>query len=686
MNVLNSRTCRILMAAVIIGSASSQAWAADTVPGWTADEIVITATRTENLISKLPMTVEVITRQEIEESGSLNLADVLAEAEDVNALEPVNGRLGVAKLRGLDSSLTLVLIDDYRLQSGFQGYSDLREIPAGMIERIEIVRGSGSALYGSDAVGGVINVITRKPTKDLHGGLSLSGGERRYGEAGTVETDGCLSGSAGKLGFAVAGTYYNRNRYDRDTSDLMTDGDDRRIASGSLALNYDLTPDVKLTGGIIYADNSLDGIRTQTSGDFDRWVDSDRLLVHAGAEIKTGEESNLSLQVARSNYDWSSLMDNHDGLPVITSTTASGTTTTTATSTTTRTKVAQDYDQFDAQWTGRFADHHRLTAGVEYRTEEREDFSSTVTTKVVTKTKAGVITSGPTTFVTTDSPLASHDAHNFGLFAQDEFTGLKPLTIIAGLRYDDYSDFGSEFSPKVAALLPIGSHLKLRASYGEGFRAPSIYELYTGSLMTKKSIVQSNPNLEAETSKTFETGLDYSNGRFKAGVTAFRNEVRNMISQVQIGLSGTTPINQYQNISKAMTRGIEINASLKFSSAFSISDRVSFLDSEDMNTQDALLYVPDVANVFRIDYVNGLHGIKGNIRLVSIGTQYVSDTERIPGYTLVNCYLSKTVAKSTELFAGVDNLFNDDANAGYGNNEGAGAMGTYYYGGLNFKL
>jgi outer membrane receptor for ferrienterochelin and colicins len=681
MNVLNSRTCRILMVAAIIGAASSQAQAAEVPASWQSDEIVVTATRTPNPVSKLPMSVEVITHEQIEASGSLNLADVLAEAEDVNALEPVNGRLGVAKLRGLDSSLTLVLIDGYRLQSGFQGYSDLREIPAGMIERIEIVRGSGSALYGSDAVGGVINVITRKPTKELHGGLSVSEGESRTGEAGTVETDGWLSGSTGKLGFAVAGTYYNRNRYDRDTSDLMTDGDDRRIASGSVALTYDLTPDVKLTGGIIYADNSLDGIRTQTSGDFDRWVDSDRLLVHAGAEIKTGEESNLSLQVARSTYDWSSLMDNHDGLPVITSSTVSGTTTTTATSTTTRTKVAQDYDQFDARWTGIFNDVHRLTAGVEYRTEEREDFSSTVTTKVVTKT--GVINSLPPT---TDNTAMSHDVDNLGLYMQDEFTGLKPLTFIAGLRYDDHSDFGSEFSPKVAALLPIDSRLKLRASYGEGFRAPSIYELYTGSLTTKKSIVLSNPNLDAETSKTFEIGSEYTNGRFKAGVTAFRNEVRNMISQVQIGVSGTTPINQYQNISKAMTRGIEINASLKLSSAFSISDRVSFLDSEDMDSGNVLLYVPDVANVFRIDYINGLHGIKGNVRIVSTGTQHSSADEKIPGYTLVNCYLSKTVAKSAELFAGVDNLFNDDANTGYGNNEGAGAMGTYFYGGLNFKL
>lgn len=684
MNVLNSRSCRILMAAVIVGSATSQARAADVASGWTADEIVITATRTENPVSKLPMAVEVITREQIAESGALNLIDVLSEAEDVNALEPVNGRIGVAKLRGLDSSLTLVLIDGYRLQSGFQGYSDLREIPAGMIERIEIVRGSGSALYGSDAVGGVINIITRKPTKDLRGGLSVSGGESRAGEAGTVETDGWVSGSAGKLGFAVAGTYYDRDRYDRDKSDLMTDGDDRRIASGSASLTYDLTPGVKLTGGIIYTDNTLDGIRTQTTGDFDRWVDSDRLLVHAGAEIKTGEESNLSLKVARSTYDWRSDMDNHDGVPTVTSATASGTTTTTETTTASRTKVSQDYDQFDARWTGRFADYHRLTAGVEYRAEKREDSSSTVTTKVVTKT--GAVNSGPTTSVTTDASSIEHDVNNLGLYLQDEFTGLKPLTIIAGVRYDDHSDFGSEYSPKVAVLLPVDSHLKLRASYGEGFRAPSIYELYTGSLTTKKSIVLSNPDLEAETSKTWEAGADFSWENFNAGVTAFRNEVRNMISLVLVDDATTPDTLRYQNLSKAMTRGIEISVSLRMPHGFTLSDRVSFLDSQNLDTGEALLFVPDVANILRLDYSNGRLGLRGNIRLVSTGTQHISDDEKVSGYTLVNCYVSKKVAKSTELFAGVDNLFNDDANAAYGNNEASGALGTYFYGGLNFIL
>jgi len=676
----------MLAAAICCGARQADA---EELPGsWQGEEVVVTATRTPNPISKLPVAVEVITRQQIEESGALNLADLLTEAHDINALEPTSGRLGVARLRGLDSRLTLVLIDGYRITSGFQGYVDLHEIPSGMIERVEIVRGAGSALYGSDAVGGVVNVITRQPTKDLHGGMSVSGGESRYGEAGTASTDGWLSGTTGKLGFSLSGSWYNRGSYDRNPSDLTTDGDHRKIASGSTALTYELSPAVKLSTGFVYADNQLDGLRSQSSGDFDRSVSSDRLLGYAGLDVKTGDDSALSLRVSGTTYDWSSDMANVNGLPYVATSISGATKTTTETTTTTRTKVVQDSEQFDAKWTGSPVDAHRLTAGVEYRTENREDYSRTVTKKVVTKSNitTGAITSGPTTTVTTDEPRLSHDANNLGLFLQDEITVVKPLTVIAGFRFDDHSDFGSEVSPKIAALMRIDDHLNMRASYGEGFRAPSLYELYTGSVQTKKSIVLSNPDLDAERSRTYEIGADLSLGSFNAGLTGFRNEIRNMISQVLVDATTTPATYKFMNIAQAMTRGLEINASLRLSDSFTISDQVTLLDTRDEKTGRALLFAPDTTNIVRLDGVSKRLGLKGNIRVVTTGRQYISSTEEVGAYSLVNCYLSKRVAKGAELFAGVDNLFNSDANAGYGNNEGAGMTGTYLYGGVNFHF
>lgn len=684
MDCSTRRITTFFLLSVLAGLTGREASADENPATWRSGEIIVTATRTPNPVSKLPVAVEVITREQIDESGALNLLDVLSEAEDVNALEPVNGRIGVARLRGLDSRLTLVLIDGYRVQAGFQGYADLREIPAGMIQRIEIIRGAGSALYGSDAVGGVINIITRQPSGTLHGGGTISGGESREGDAGTIQSDLWVSGTYGKIGFAVAGSYYDRDRYDRDPSDAMTDGDNRIIGSGSVSLTGDIRPGLRLTGGFVYADNQLDGIRTQTSGDFSRWVDSDRLMAHAGLELKTGAESTLSLQVSRTTYDWKSVMDNLDGFPTVTTATSGGTTTTTVTSSSSLTKVSQDAGQFDVRWSGRIADTHRLSAGVEYRTEEREDSGRAVTTKVVTKT--GLVNIGPTRIVTPESGSISHDADNLGLYFQDEFTFHRPLSIITGLRYDEYSDFGPETSPKVAALLSLDEHLKIRASYAEGFRAPSLYELYTGSVTTKKSHIDANPDLDAERSKSWEVGADFSSGRFEASVTAFRNEIKGMISQVLTDESTDPDTYQFRNLSKAMTRGIEISATLRLPDGFSLSDRVSFLDSQNLDTGAPLLFVPDLSNIFRIGYANSHLALKGNIRVLTIGTQYISDTVKVEGYTLVNVYLAKRMSTSTELFAGVDNLFNDDANSAYGNNEGAGATGTWYYGGINFRF
>jgi outer membrane receptor for ferrienterochelin and colicins len=688
MSLLKKRSCSLLMVAAAIGCVTGNGQAAETSPAFQGEEIVVTATRTPNPLSRLPSAVEVITHAQIEESGSLNLADILAEAHDVNAVEPTNGRLGVAMMRGLDSRMTLVLIDGIRLTSGFQGYIDLHEIPSGIIDRIEIVRGAGSALYGSDAVGGVVNVITRKPGREPQSGLTLSGGGSRYGQAGTVQADGWASGSTGKLGYAVAGSWYDRGRYDRDTSDLTTDGDDRRIASGSVALTYALSPDVKLTSGTIYAYNTLDGIRAQPTGNFGRVVDSDRLMVNVGVDIRTGTESNLSLRVSRSTYDWSSEMDNMGGLPYVTTTVASGIRTTTATCTTTLTKVSQDASRFEAQWTGKLADTHRLTAGAEYRIEEREDYSKTLTRKVVTKSNAstGVLTSGPTTASTTDLSKLSHDSANLGLFAQDEFRVSEPLSFIAGARFDDHSDFGSEFSPKIASVLRIDEHLKLRASYGDGFRAPSLYELYTGSVQSKKSIILANPDLAAETSRSYEIGADFVSGAFESSVTGFRTEVKNMISQALVDQTTTPATYRFENISEAMTRGIEFKGALKLERGWTISDQVSFLDTRNETTGGRLLFAPDFTNMVKLSYANVAVGLKGNIRVISTGSQYISVGERAGGYTLVNCFISKMVCKGTELFAGVDNLFNHDTNAAYGNNEGAGMTGTCFYGGLNYRL
>jgi outer membrane receptor for ferrienterochelin and colicins len=637
---MKNKILRIPVLAGCIGSVLIPASAMAEPGYYETGEVVVTATLSETPVSQIPAAIEVISKEEITEIGAKTFADVLTEVQSVS-LEPASGRQSVARMRGLGSRHALVLLDGMRLTAGFQDVVDLSEIPVGMIERVEVVRGSGSALYGSDAVAGVINIITRKPSEDFHAGLTLRGGESSRADAATIVTDGWLSGKSGKFGYVASGTWNNKDRYDRDDSDLMSDGDDRIVGAAHTALSYDLSPSVKLFLGFNYADTELQGYRTQTSGDFERQVDTERIAAYAGLDAATGQESSLHVRAWHSSYDWESNM-----IPI-----AGGTASTSA--------LEQTSHQAEARWTGKIAGIHRVTAGVEYRQEDR-----------------------------TDGDL-QHEADNFGTFIQDEVQIDDRAGLVLGARYDNHSDFGSATSPKVALWYRLSDMLRLRASYGEGFRAPTLYELYTGSLYTKKKIVYANADLDAERSRSYEVGADLAWKGFSFGVTAFRNDMRDMIHEVFVGYvkegKNNIPAYELQNISEAMTRGIELTASLKLPYGFTVSDELSFIDTEDGSTGEDLFYVPDVSNTFKLAYGSSQSGFRGNIRVVTVGKQWIEGGERADGYTLVNVYASRQVSDVAGLFLGVDNIFDVEPDV-YGNIGGSGSTGTYLYGGVTFNL
>lgn len=641
---MKHKALRIPVLAGCIGSFLIPA-SAMAAPGYyETDEVVVTATLSETPVSQIPAAIEVVSKEEIAESGAKTIADVLTEVQSVH-LEPGSGRQSVIRMRGLGSRHALVLLDGMRLTAGFQDVVDLSEIPVGMIERVEVVRGSGSALYGSDAVAGVINIITRKPSEDFHAGLTLRGGQSSRADAATIVADGWLSGKTGKFGYVASGTWNDKDRYDRDDSDLMSDGDNRTVGAAHTAISYDLSPSVKLLLGFNYADTELQGYRTQTSGDFDRHLDTERIAAYAGIDAATGQESSLHVRAWHSSYDWKSVM-----IPVVAGTASTST-------------LEQTSRQAEARWTGNIAGIHRVTAGVEYRHEDR-----------------------------TDGAL-QHDGDNFGTFIQDEVQFDDRAGMVLGARYDSHSDFGSATSPKVALWYRVSDLLRLRASYGEGFRAPTLYELYTGSLYTKKEIVNANADLDAEHSRSYEIGADLTWKSIDFSVTAFRNDMRDMIHKEFLYYlkegSGKKvieiPVYELQNISEAMTRGIECTATLRLPYGFTLSDELSFIDTEDGRTGEDLLYVPEFSNTFTLSYGRGKSGFRGNIRIVTAGNQLLEGGERAAGYTLVHCYMAKQVSDRADLFIGVDNIFDKEPDV-YGNIGGSGATGTCLYGGITFNL
>lgn len=605
------------------------------------DETVVTATLAETSVSKVPVVVELITAREIEKMGAETLHQVLTEAQSVT-LEPTSGRQSVVRIRGLGSSSALVMLDGVRLPSGFQDKIDLIEIPAGIIERIEIVRGPGSALYGSDAIAGVINVITKKPSGKSKAWLSSRFGESRHGEAEETVFDAGLSGSTGSLGYVLAGSFFDKGRFDFDAADKKTDGDDMHIASGVGRLVWQPGERTVVSLGAIYAGVDRQGIRPKRNKENDWYNNSDRIIGSLELQHELGESSELLLRASHSEYDWDLRLIPRDK-------TASE-----------LHDVEQVSTQYEGRWRGGVIDGHIVTAGMEYRSDDR-----------------------------TDDSLES-DVENFALFLQDEVSLGERFQVVLGLRYDDHSGFGSLFSPRVNLAYRINDLLRFRAAYGAGFRAPTAFELYSGSPYTINRVLIPNSDLEPETSRTWEAGVDITNGGFSLGLTAFRNDIKGMITEVFSGSyegnNPKIPVNRMENIADAMTQGLEVSASLKLSGGFELSDEVTWLESEDKLTGQALLYVPDISNVLRLSYLNKQAGFNGNVRLVTTGTRSCGAGVKCSGYSIVNLQASKTLTSQVKVSFGVDNLFDRKVEDAYGNIYGPGSTGTFYYGGVSLNL
>jgi len=282
------------------------------------------------------------------------------------------------------------------------------------------------------------------------------------------------------------------------------------------------------------------------------------------------------------------------------------------------------------------------------------------------------------------------DIENFALFLQDEVSLGERFQAVLGLRYDDHSGFGSVFSPRISLAYRMSDQLRLRAAYGEGFRAPTAFELYSGSPYTINRILIPNPDLEPETSKTWEVGADFRRGGFSLGLTAFRNDIRDMIAEVFTGSyegkSPKIPINRMENIADAMTQGLEVSVCLELPGGFELSDDLTWLESEDKASGQDLLYVPDLSNVLKLAWRNKPAGFNGNVRLVTTGTRYHGAGVKSAGYSIVHLQASKTLTSQVKVSAGVDNVFDRKVADAYGNVYGPGSTGTFYYGGISLNL
>lgn len=576
------------------------------------DKMVVTATMTEKRIADAPGSIEVISAQDITELNAQTVAQALESATGL-IVSNESGRVKVPSIRGARAKHTLILLDGRRLAYGFNDMVDLRQIPTTMVERIEIVRGPASSLYGSDALGGVVNIITKKASREVTAKASGQYGRQIDGENDRFNFGGYLGGGTDQVRTLLAMEAGHENGWDRNGA-APDDGFSQEPAFLAGRLAWDLTDGQSLSAGAEYMQNTYDGLQFYEGSDRTRTADESRQGYFLQYDAAFLDVHNVMVRLNRSEFD------NELGFAPFA---ASGE------------RVTEQYtNQLEARYSGLFLGNHLLTAGGEVRREGLDDTQNDMGT--------------------------NEHTDNYSLFLQDEFQILDPLTLTLSLRYDSHSEFGEHWSPRASIVYTILEGLRLKGSFGQGFKAPSLSELYVKSLRQKgKLVYEANEDLKEEESTSYEVGVEGEYGDMYGGVTLFRTEVDNLIESVFDRSEGTGKNKKdfyiYENIAEATLQGVEVQAGVKLPLGFSLDGNAIWLDADNKSGED-VGGQPEFKAFAKLGYTLPEYRLRANFHASFVDQMTYAEGDK-ESYTICGLYLAKDINDNFEIFTGAENIF-----------------------------
>lgn len=530
----------LLMSTCLAGATGSAAMAQDGDAATEAEvtqlqTLVVTASSIATDVRSAPASVSVVDRSTLEQKAVADLSEAIRSVPGVNVGFGSNGTRGIS-MRGLGSGYSLILIDGKRINTGstmLRKYNgDLNWVPLDAIERIEVVRGPMSTLYGSDALGGVINIITKK------GGNTWSGSV-------TTEflfPESKATGKTQRLNGYVSGPLIP------DVLTFTAFGNIAKKYADNPALSNGLeTPrgseDFDLNGRLTWTPNAnhvfdLDlGIGQQRYEEFE--AEPDRTIKRTTASLRHVGEWDIGTSTVTAFIE-----DSKNEYDILSGDTVIGD------GITSRTyaldgKIALPID---------FMWQQDLTLGGEIRHEELNDPANL----------------GKYNSVTGETGSAKTSVTTAALFAEDQIQFTDRLKVTGGLRYDYHEKFGSHFSPKAYLNYDLTDSLTFKAGWAQAFKAPNLRQLNPNWVTTSRSRgcgavggpceMVGNPNLKPETSNSFEAGFVYDDGAWQGGLTYFYNVIDDKITSARVASlitpAGTKYVQQI-NVDKARSQGVE---------------------------------------------------------------------------------------------------------------------------------
>lgn len=499
------------------------------------DEVVVTGTRTPKRLAESPVLTSVITTQEIQRAGSTSTMEVLTDNVP-GLVSSANAMGNNLRIRGLSSRYILFLVDGERMVSeGAGGNINFDQLDVNNIERVEMINGASSALYGSNAVGAVVNIITRKPVHDIEAGAKLSW-ENHNTWRTRVEVGSNLKQ------FTTRASAF-RNSSDGYNNTASGGNSSKPYEDYGANLNFGYRPtdrsDVNIAGRYYRHEVfNLPGTMNLT-----HTLDHKMTLGANGGYRSADDRNNVRLSVNFDKYFAYNVID--------------------ATGATQRDKTA-GYISARLLDTFRPAEQWELTGGLEYNYEDifsASLFGDTPTTKTIQDANA---------------------------FAQAEYNPIKNLDLIAGARYTYNDAFGSSFNPKFSAMYSVAG-FNFRGGIGTAFRAPSVEELYYNFYHTGGGgfMVYGNPDLKAERGLYSSLSAEYTYRTLNASVSAYYNHINNKIDQYTVTeeVNGAEEVSRYyRNISSATLRGFDVSLSYLFLRQLTLRLNYSFCDAVDNST------------------------------------------------------------------------------------------------------
>ncbi len=587
----------------------------------TMEETVVTASRLEEPLKYSPDSVTIVTEEEIQKKGKQTVIDVLRDVPGISVVQYGSpGGSSSIYTRGTNNAHTLIMIDGVRVGDPMagDGKMSIADLSTDNIERIEIVRGAQSVLYGSDAIGGVINIITKKGKGKPKFYVSSEGGSFE-----TFREKIGVSGSNDKINYAASVSRLDVKRVSRADEDLgNTEKDYYHDTNISARVDGRISETVGMGFSVRHSESSMD--YDDSGADADKVQDTDitSISTNFDQDIFDWWQQTIKLGITETKREYTKNNGVFNG-------TYNGTI-----------KLASWQHNFFV------GEIDTITAGFDYQEEsgDVQDPWGDITNKSV-NTK--------------------------GFFVQNKLTPFNGLSFTLGARHDDHQTFGGEDTYKGAlAYLYDKTGTKVRGSYGTGFRAPSLYQLYSS---------YGDVNLKPEESKGYDVGIDQElfDKKVLLSATYFHNEIDDLI-----GFNMSTY--KYYNVGKVKTEGWETGFTFKPLGWLSFNAHYTYTEAKNEDETDAnngkdLIYRPKHTGGASLN-IKPLEKLNVNLNAQCVGKRYrnADNSESMSAYTLFNFAASYDVMDWLKIFGRVENLTDKKYQSIYQ----YGEPGIGFYGGI----